>query len=257
MLPDAATLAAMNSGVPETSDKVGLAARPHADRPRGVLSSITASIRTAGCSRRSKPTSTASPPGRASSEPLAIIYAQFRWPDGDDHSDDGRLRGDQLVGRSRIVWPDAGQTMQRQQSGAGRVHRPRRHVLRFLRGQGCIPYGEHEPGCHGIQQQWQERRRRAGLGSGRRQGAGEQILRQDVGRRVHREYETGHTGCYFQEPVVAAGSGPRRATMPSSPTSRETSWLFDLARKWDGSFAYNHIYTHDNYGGFNPQRPTS
>ena len=105
----------------------------------------------------------------------------------------------------------------------------------FYVGKGSIPYGDHRPG-------WQVHD-----DNGKNSIAAILFDAQghDAGRRFfsrmtvasYGERERGHTGNYFSflwGPLGAGRAGPKAA----AAFLKELRWYFDLARRWDGSFAY-------------------
>ncbi len=252
ILPNAANLAAMNAGVPETSSKIAWT-RGHTlivlaeyflnygEHPNGgVFAAIQAHVNTITT-------------GQSIFGTHGHQYAEFRWPDGATTPMMGGYGainssavpgwyGLMLAKQCNVVNPKLDVAIDRANTFYG-----------SYAGRGAIPYGEHEPSSNEFS-------------SNGKCGAAALALNLTTGKEVQsayfakmaassfNEYETGHTGYYFQDiwsPLGAALAGDDAIKSYFA----QTSWLYDLARKWDGSFAYNHITTHDNYGGFNSSTP--
>jgi hypothetical protein len=117
-------------------------------------------------------------------------------------------------------------------------------------GKGAIPYGEHEPYYQG-----HESNGKSGLCAiafllqTNRVKEGKFFAQ--MATASANERELGHTGAFFNylwAPIGAAAGGEAAAAAHFS----KVSWLFDLARRWDGSFAYD--YTGSN--GSSPSNGT-
>ncbi|MCE9519455.1 MAG: DUF6288 domain-containing protein [Verrucomicrobia bacterium] len=110
----------------------------------------------------------------------------------------------------------------------------------YFAGKGVIPYGEHEPAWQG-----HENNGKSGLAAlcfelqGNR--VSEQKFNAKLATAATSEREIGHTGAFFNylwSPLGAAVGGEQAA---ASYFSR-ASWMFDLSRKWNGSFVYDCLY---------------
>ena len=105
----------------------------------------------------------------------------------------------------------------------------------FYIGKGAIPYGDHRPGW-AVHDDNGKNSIAAVLFDvqGHREGA---RFFSHMTVASHGERERGHTGNYFSflwGPLGANRAGPKA----SSAFLKELRWYFDLARRWDGSFAY-------------------
>ena len=109
--------------------------------------------------------------------------------------------------------------------------------LRWYVNKGAIPYGDHEP--------WPEHEDNGTCSSAAvlfdLLGDGEAAsFFSRMATAAHGERESGHTGNFFNIlwalPGVARG-GPEA----TGAYLAETAWYYDLARAWDGSFAYQGI----------------
>ena len=108
-------------------------------------------------------------------------------------------------------------------------------------GKGSIPYGEHEPGY-----QSHESNGKNGLCA---LAFALQSNRVNEGRFFAKmatasasERELGHTGAFFNNlwaPLGAAAGGETAAAAHFS----KVSWHYDLARRWNGAFVYDHTGT--------------
>ncbi len=244
LLPDAATLASMNSGLPETGSKIGWQ-RGHTlitlaeyylnygEHPSGgVFEAIEAHVNSITT-------------GQSVFGTFGHIYAQFKWPDDDttlmmagygaiNSSAVPGMYGLLLAKQCGVVNPALDEGIDRAVTFYG-----------SYAGRGVIPYGEHSTvatdyttnGKSGV----------AALALDLAPGKQEETkFFAKMSAAGFSEYETGHTGPYFQSlwsPLGAALGGDDAIKSYFA----ETSWLYDLARRWDGTFAYNHMYTHDNY----------
>ncbi len=109
----------------------------------------------------------------------------------------------------------------------------------YYAGKGAVPYGEHEAYWQG-----HSGNGKCGLAAlsfelqpGR---AAEQKFYARMSTASTSERELGHTGAFFNylwEPLGAAAGGEAAA---ASFFSR-TRWMFDLCRRWDGSFVYDNL----------------
>jgi hypothetical protein len=120
--------------------------------------------------------------------------------------------------------------------------------MRWYVGKGSLPYGDHDP--------WMEHEDNGKnsmgavmydlLGDGE---AAEYFSK--MATAGYTERERGHTGNYFNIAWALMGvsrSGPNA----TGAYLKETAWYYDLARRWDGTFAHQGIPSEngDSYGGW-------
>ena len=120
--------------------------------------------------------------------------------------------------------------------------------MRWYVGKGSLPYGDHDP--------WMEHEDNGKnsmaavmydlLGDAE---AAEYFSKMAVAGYTERE--RGHTGNYFNVAWAMMGvsrSGPNA----TGAYLKETAWYYDLARRWDGTFAHQGIPSEDgdSYGGW-------
>jgi hypothetical protein len=120
--------------------------------------------------------------------------------------------------------------------------------MRWYVGKGSLPYGDHDP--------WMEHEDNGKnsmgavlydlLGDGE---AAEYFSK--MATAGYAERERGHTGNYFNVAWALMGvsrSGPNA----TGAYLKETAWYYDLARRWDGTFAHQGIPSEngDSYGGW-------
>lgn len=120
--------------------------------------------------------------------------------------------------------------------------------MRWYVGKGSLPYGDHDP--------WMEHEDNGKNSMGA-------VLYDLLGDAEAAEYfskmatagyterERGHTGNYFNVAWALMGvsrSGPNA----TGAYLKETAWYYDLARRWDGTFAHQGIPAEngDSYGGW-------
>lgn len=120
--------------------------------------------------------------------------------------------------------------------------------LRWYVHKGAVPYGDHQPWP------WHEDNGKCSSSAvmfdllGDRE-ATEYFAR--MGTAAYDERESGHTGNFFNllwAPPGVSRCGPRAV----AAYFKEQSWLYDLARRWDGSFIYQNMpgSTEGNYRGW-------
>ncbi len=124
-------------------------------------------------------------------------------------------------------------------------------LLRFYIGKGAIPYGDHHPWIEN-----HEDNGKCGMAAvlfnllGERDGA-EFFSRMSLASHGP-ERDTGHTGNFFNMLWAIPGivqSGPQATGVWMNEFG---AWYFDLARRWDGTFAHQGPpeLDHDSYGGW-------
>lgn len=109
--------------------------------------------------------------------------------------------------------------------------------MRWYVGKGSLPYGDHKP--------WMEHddNGKNSLGAvlydllGDRQAT---AYFSKMATAAHAERETGHTGNFFNMTWAMMGVS-RCGPNATGAYVRETSWYYDLARRWDGSFVHQGI----------------
>ncbi len=248
MLPDAAELALMNSGIAETESKIGWK-RGHqlivlaeyylnyGEHPSGgVFQAIQAHVNSITT-------------GQSIYGTFNHNYAVFHWPDDPNTnmiSGYGAVNSASVPGLYGLLLArECGVASAALDTGIQQGV----DFYASYAGQGAIPYGEHEVGTNEFS-------------SNGKSGAAALLFDLAAGRSeqsqyyakmsaaAFNEFETGHTGCYFQNwwsPLGAAHGGDDAIKSYFA----ETGWMYDLARRWDGSFDYNHIYTTYDYSNFN------
>ncbi len=252
ILPSAAALESMNSGEPETGGSDAWF-RGHmlivfseyflnyGEHPNGgVFEAIEAHVNSITT-------------GQSIFGTFGHKFAQFRWPDGDptpmmggygpiNSSAVPGLYGLLLAKQCSVINPVLDEAIDRGLSFYG-----------SYAGRGAIPYGEHEPAVNEFSTNGKSGSAALvfDLAAGRQE---ESKYYAKMSAASFKEYETGHTGYYFQNlwsPLGAALGGDEAIKAYFA----ELSWLYDLARKWDGSFNFNIIARSDAYGGFNNSVP--
>ncbi|MCH7228855.1 DUF6288 domain-containing protein, partial [Haloferula sp. A504] len=252
ILPDAANLASMNSGLPETQGKIGWN-RGHTlitlceyylnygEHPNGgVFEAIEAHVNSITT-------------GQSIFGTFGHQFATFRWPDGDTTpmmDGYGAINSAAVPGwyglllakQCGVVNPALDEGIDRATAFYG-----------SYAGRGVIPYGEHSTVSNEFSSNGKSGAAALALDLATGKEAEAKYFAK-MSTAAYGEYETGHTGPYFQNlwsPLGAALGGDDAIKSYFA----EISWLYDLARKWDGSFDYNHIATHSNYTGFNSTTP--
>lgn len=109
----------------------------------------------------------------------------------------------------------------------------------YYTGKGAIPYGEHEPYYQG-----HENNGKSGLAALafalQTNRAAEEKFFTKMALASPSEREAGHTGPFFNYLWAPLGANCGGEDAAAAYFSR-ASWHFDLARRWDGSFAYDSI----------------
>lgn len=109
--------------------------------------------------------------------------------------------------------------------------------LRWFAGKGAIPYGDHAP--------WPDHEDNGKCSSaalmfdflGEREPA---AFFSRMATAAHMERESGHTGNFFNMLWALPGVA-RSGPLATAAYFHETAWLYDFARKWDGSFQHQGI----------------
>lgn len=153
---------------------------------------------------------------------------------------DGRLNGYGAMNQPGIVLTIAMAVSRKAGVKAPELDEAIGKSARFLRwyaGKGAIPYGDHAPWP------WHDDNGKCSSGAvlfdllGVGEAAG---FFARMGAAAHGERESGHTGNFFNLLWALPGVA-RCGPHTTGAYLEEASWLYDLARRWDGTYVYQGV----------------
>jgi hypothetical protein len=124
-------------------------------------------------------------------------------------------------------------------------------LVRFFDGKGAVPYGDHHPWI-----ETHEDNGKCGMAAVLFQLLGEPGPTEFFARMSlashGAERDTGHTGNYFNVLWALLGIAPSGPQATGAWMHEFGAWYFDLARRWDGTFAHQGPpeREHDSYEGW-------